>query len=305
MEEMAAMIKQTANSAQETQRGASEAKSRATDGKRSVDELVSAMREISSTNDKLGGLDKVITDIEAKTRIINDIAFETKLLAFNASIEAARAGAHGRGFAVVSDEVGKLAATSNKAADEVRELLESSHAAVDAIISETRTKVEHGQTKTKLCADAFSAMENSLVAIADSVNEIANAAKEQMSGVSQTNSAMQEMEKATRQNAASSEFLARLASDLFTRSKKFESASLDLRRAVLGNARGSSLQQGEALVDTTAATNNGVKADTNQSAQDLRPAPGSNTETPLKIVKGENAESAAEIDRDDSRWKAA
>lgn len=79
-----------------------------------------------AANTKLGRLVGLIASIKNKTKVIDDLVFESRLLSFNASIEAARAGVHGKGFSVVAEEVGKLASMSGKAADEIRTLLDSS-----------------------------------------------------------------------------------------------------------------------------------------------------------------------------------
>ena len=68
----------------------------------------------------------LISEIGNKTKVINDIVFQTKLLSFNASVEAARAGEHGKGFSVVAEEVGNLAHMSGNSAKEITQLLESS-----------------------------------------------------------------------------------------------------------------------------------------------------------------------------------
>ena len=76
-----------------------------------------------------------IKSIEEKTKVINDIVFQTKLLSFNASVEAARAGEQGKGFAVVAEEVGNLATMSGTSAEEISKLLESSISHIESIPS--------------------------------------------------------------------------------------------------------------------------------------------------------------------------
>jgi len=178
MEEITSMIGQTAQNTNETQEQTNKAQEIARTGKNVVDRMVASMTEISSANDKLNTIVKVIDEIQSKTKIINDIAFETRLLSFNASIEAARAGAHGRGFAVVAEEVGKLASVSSKAADDVRDLLESSLNQVSSIVDETKMKVSEGQNRSKECEQAFSNVEHVLERMGQSVQLIATATRE-------------------------------------------------------------------------------------------------------------------------------
>jgi methyl-accepting chemotaxis protein len=77
------------------------------------------MNQINYSNEQMSEIVKVIQEIETKTKVINDIVFQTKLLSFNASVEAARAGEQGKGFAVVAEEVGNLAQMSGNAAKEI------------------------------------------------------------------------------------------------------------------------------------------------------------------------------------------
>lgn len=81
------------------------------------------VNEIDNSNKEIAKIVSVINEIGEKTKVINDIVFQTKLLSFNASVEAARAGEHGKGFAVVAEEVGNLAEMSGRSADEISSML--------------------------------------------------------------------------------------------------------------------------------------------------------------------------------------
>lgn len=134
MEEIAAMISQTSKFSDESQRVASDGAAEARLGTERTNRMSQAMAEITTNAESLQRIVGLINDIQAKTKVINDIVFETRLLSFNASIEAARAGVHGKGFAVVAEEVGKLATMSGKAADEIRQLLENSTREVSLVV---------------------------------------------------------------------------------------------------------------------------------------------------------------------------
>src|SRR6202007_2185187 len=99
------------------------------------------MDQIKQSNEKVADIVKVISEIGNKTKVINDIVFQTKLLSFNASVEAARAGEHGRGFAGVCRGVGNLAEMSGKSAKEISSLLEESVSRVETMVAETRQTV--------------------------------------------------------------------------------------------------------------------------------------------------------------------
>ncbi len=94
--------------------------------------------EVKRSTDQMKEIVTVISEIGAKTKVINDIVFQTKLLSFNASVEAARAGEQGKGFAVVAEEVGNLAHMSGQAAREITTMLDESIRKVNSISSETQ-----------------------------------------------------------------------------------------------------------------------------------------------------------------------
>ncbi len=207
MEEMGSMLAQTV---QQTQQGliiVEEGLSETEQGKIVVNKLMISMDQIDKSNEKLMKIIDLIQNIQAKTKIINDIVFETRLLSFNASIEAARASVHGKGFAVVAEEIGKLATMSGKAAEEINELLDSSTKEVNSIVIDIQEKVKTGKVVSQDCAMAFNVIDNTFDKIMSSVKLIASAAKEQELGIKQTNTAMGEMEQVTQKNSKAAENL--------------------------------------------------------------------------------------------------
>ena len=179
IEQMAASINQNTENAKVTDGMAAKAAKEASEGGVAVKQTVSAMKEIAN---KIG--------------IIDDIAYQTNMLALNAAIEAARAGDHGKGFAVVAAEVRKLAERSQVAAQEIGELAE--------------TSVKTAETAGKLLDEIVP----SIAKTSDLVQEITAASQEQSSGVSQINTAMNQMNQITQQNASASEELAATAEEM-------------------------------------------------------------------------------------------
>lgn len=91
----------------------------------------------------------MILEIAEKTKVINEIVFQTKLLSFNASVEAARAGEQGKGFAVVAEEVGNLATMSGNAAQDISNMLGESTAKVQEIVRQTKEEMSRLTTQSK------------------------------------------------------------------------------------------------------------------------------------------------------------
>jgi methyl-accepting chemotaxis protein len=147
-----------------------------------LNQMISAVEEISKGSEEIG---KII-------KTIDSIAFQTNLLALNAAVEAARAGEAGAGSSVVAEEVRSLAIRSAKAAQSTSALIE------DSIKSMYR-----GSELTKSTQDAFTANQEIAIKIAMLVDEIAAACQEQAQGTDQSNKAVAEMDTVVQRNAAS------------------------------------------------------------------------------------------------------
>lgn len=139
MEQMSASISQNTENARITDGMASKASGEAGEGGQAVKETVRAMKTIA---DKIG--------------IVDDIAYQTNLLALNAAIEAARAGEHGRGFAVVADEVRSLASRTARAADDIRHMVEGLQNETQQAVSFMEEGVHNVDDSLRLAEDASS-----------------------------------------------------------------------------------------------------------------------------------------------------
>lgn len=193
MEQMTATVKQNADNAQQANLVATSAAEVAQRGGHMVAQVVDTM---ASINDSARRIESIIG-------VIDSIAFQTNILALNAAVEAARAGEQGRGFAVVASEVRALAQRSAASAKEIKGLIDMSV-----------TAAEHGNS---LVADTRNTMEEIVTGVqrvTDIMGEITAASREQSIGIEQVNTAINQMDEVTHQNAALVEEAAAAAASL-------------------------------------------------------------------------------------------
>ncbi|MFT3812180.1 MAG: methyl-accepting chemotaxis protein [Acidovorax sp.] len=181
MEQITGTVKQTADSARHAAELAVQATQGAETSSRAVDGVADTMRQIQAASARIGEI----------TQLIDSIAFQTNILALNAAVEAARAGEQGRGFAVVASEVRSLAQRSAGAAKEIKTLIDAS----DATVREGNQKTGAAQQSM---ADSLAVVRR----VGALIGEIHGAADEQLSGISQVNAAVAQLDSITQQNAA-------------------------------------------------------------------------------------------------------
>ena len=181
LHQMANTVRQNAANAQQASQLAAGARDVAVSGGQIVIDTVTAMGRIEASSQK----------IEDIMGMINEIAFQTNLLALNAAVEAARAGEAGRGFAVVADEVRNLAQRSAQASKEIK-----------ALIAESSAEVATGAELVKSAGTSLSGIVGSVHQVADIVAEIATASGEQSTGIQSVTVAVAKIDETTQQNAA-------------------------------------------------------------------------------------------------------
>lgn len=260
LEEISSMIAKSSEGSKMASTRSSESQTKAEEGRASVDQMINSMDEISQSNEaimvqvnqsnlQMADIIKVIHQIGEKTKVINDIVFQTKLLSFNASVEAARAGEHGKGFAVVAEEVGNLAQMSGNAAREISDMLAGSISKVETIVQETKAKVESlislgkqkvdsGVSVAKQCAEVLGEIVENVSKVSGLAHEISSASQEQAQGVAEINKAMSQMDTVTQQNAATSEETASAAEELSAQAEALKGAVEELVKTVEGGQNG-------------------------------------------------------------------
>jgi methyl-accepting chemotaxis protein len=181
LDEITATVRKTAEGANHARDVVNTAKSDAERSGEVVRQAVEAMTEIEKSSSQISQI----------IGVIDEIAFQTNLLALNAGVEAARAGDAGKGFAVVASEVRALAQRSADAAKEIKTLISASTEQVGQGVSLVG---ETGEALTRIVAQVAD--------ITNVVSEIAASAQEQATGLHQVNTAVNQMDQVTQQNAA-------------------------------------------------------------------------------------------------------
>jgi methyl-accepting chemotaxis protein len=207
----AAVAAETAKNAGET----------AATGGRIVAATIEGMNRISSvvhtSAQTVEALGKSSDQIGEIVQVIDDIADQTNLLALNAAIEAARAGEQGRGFAVVADEVRKLAERTTKATKEIaamiRQIQKDTTGAVESMM-QGKKEVEDGKTLADKAGESLKEIIDGARQVVDTVSRVASASQEQATASEQISKNIEAISNVTHESAAGTQQIARAAEDL-------------------------------------------------------------------------------------------
>ena len=221
VEEMTKTIYETTKNTAQATEASKNAGKVAKDGGKVVDETIEGMIRISEvvkqSAETVQALGKSSDQIGEIIQVIDDIADQTNLLALNAAIEAARAGEQGRGFAVVADEVRKLAERTTKATKEIAAMIKhiqkETYDAVESMNEGTK-QVELGK---QLAEKAGSSLKEIIVgaeSVVDIVTQVAAASEEQSSAAEQISKNIESISSVTQQSASGIQQIAHASEDL-------------------------------------------------------------------------------------------
>ncbi len=234
MEQMKRLLVQTSRTAGNAVQLSEASFQEANNGKEIVQGLKDAMTEIDRSNTALEEVNQVVRLIRDRTNVINEIVFKTQMLSFNANIEAARAGQHGLGFAVVANEMGNLADMSGKAAQQINELLDKSADQVEKTVISTKERITNANELSGRCYDFFKVLTDRSGELKKMVDSISSASAEQNSGVDYVVNAMNDLNNTAAESDRMAQGISMLADGLKNQVLNLTSAVNSLNSLVSG-----------------------------------------------------------------------
>ena len=226
MNEMNATVQEVARNASSASSASGETKRKAEAGSRAVEKVVHSIGDVHTKSlelkDDMTQLGEHAQDITRIMGVISDIADQTNLLALNAAIEAARAGEAGRGFAVVADEVRKLAEKTMSSTNEVSNVISAIQESTAKSMASVDEAVQRIGEATELAGQSGRALQEIVAtaeATADQVNAIAAASEEQSAASEEINHSILECDGMSRQIAEAMSESARAVSDLVSQTQ--------------------------------------------------------------------------------------
>jgi len=187
-----------------------------------------AYNSMENTSDSINGLKTLSSEISHSIDSISEIADQTNLLALNAAIEAARAGEHGRGFAVVADEVRKLAEKSQDSANLIKNVIHNIEQAISKVTQDadsTKTIFDELKIKTLDLENNFGIIENTLNTTVNSINEFQMEFTKQTNELSIVQESLQNVNKQSRITFKNSEVLDSVILEIMKQSSNLKSLS--------------------------------------------------------------------------------
>lgn len=315
LDEIREMMKRSVDNAVYSEEKSTESHAVASEGKKAVAEVVNAINEISDCNNDITGqmektsseleqIVRVIKEISDKTKVINDIVFQTKLLSFNASVEAARAGEHGKGFAVVAEEVGNLAQMSGNASKEIETLISSSVNRVESIVKDSKesvsrlvatakNKTDYGVVTANKCNSVLDEVVDNVAKVKDLMKEISGAASEQAIGVENISTAMSQLDQVTHTNTTIASQTSDNSNTLAHQANNLNEIVLELE-IIMNGAKD--------LTSHSSPKNNVVKIDSKAKKEKVETKPRKVESVPTKMVAGDSY-TCATPSKDDDRFE--
>ncbi|MFZ3230388.1 MAG: methyl-accepting chemotaxis protein [Pseudobdellovibrio sp.] len=235
---------------QVTQAAAEQGKGDLLDLLQSIDEIKASNEnveaQVTNNSKELFEIVRMISEIKEKTKVINDIVFQTRLLSFNASVEAARAGEHGKGFSVVAEEVGKLARMSGESANEISQLLETSTQKVEVIIKkgiedvsillkDGESKIKSGEANANRCKTSFEKIVDSMSQLRLQIQHVSGSIVEQGRGLEEIGKATKQIGTAGEGTMVSAQHISTQTIQMREQTQSLKQVNEDLNQLIHGS----------------------------------------------------------------------
>ena len=238
--EIASIVTMTADASRELDSKAKDSYNAVLNSSTDLDELKKMISEVNASSQLLqksvesglrsiASVTETMVEIKEKSKIINDIVFQTKLLSFNASIEAARAGEYGKGFAVVAEEMGNLAQASGEASKEIETILNSGVEKTKEQINIVTSDLEKVTTQTISHINSISGKTEEL---SNRFIQLSQFSKETEEKAKQISSSMAEQNVGVQEIAGALQALESTSVELELMSVRTHSSSADLAKKV-------------------------------------------------------------------------
>ena len=238
MNEMNATVQEVAKNAGSASAASAETREKAEAGAQVVEKAVRSIDQVHQMSlelkDDMTQLNEHAQDITRIMGVISDIADQTNLLALNAAIEAARAGEAGRGFAVVADEVRKLAEKTMASTNDVGNAIKAIQESTAKSMTGVDNAVERIGEATELASQSGQALQEivaTVEATGDQVNAIATASEEQSAASEEINQSIVQVNDMSRQTAEAMAEAAKAVSDLAAQAQGLTSLIRELKEA--------------------------------------------------------------------------
>jgi methyl-accepting chemotaxis protein len=233
--EMRSMMEQTIVNIKNANELGNQISRKSVSGTETMSEMGRAMSDIRGTTGDLDHMVEIIHGMSEKTKVIHEIVFKTQLLAFNASIEAARAGQHGKGFAVVADEVRDLSNMAGATANDIETMIRESRKNVEKVVNIVSDRMEEGETISRQALRSFEEIAEDIKKLSSSVHEVFEATRDQSTGIAQTVGAMDQLNDAARNNSDAADGIVSLADEVRHSSHLLKDSSDRLMGLVKGH----------------------------------------------------------------------